>query len=278
MNRRDALGAMLALGATIVPSRVTAQASVRDKPFRIAALPDLAPVSRDPFLVAMGDLGWRQGRDFLVEQTRAQVGEGNFDEAAKRVAESMPDLIVVLSTAYALAAIRATKTIPIVMIFTGYPVEAGLADSLARPGKNVTGNSIYAGTEVWAKLILLLLEAKPSTRRVSVLWSYVSPAFPKEEIEPCYAELRNAERALGVKVDIIETARSEQVPAALARIGEDQPDALQRATGLPVNLRATITHFAVEKRLPSITDLLWETAVGQRIWPPFLIERNNGSG
>jgi hypothetical protein len=44
-----------------------------------------------------------------------------------------------------------------------------------------------------------------------------------------------------------------------------------------VNLRSIITHFAVEKSLPSITDLLWETAVGQRIWPPFLIERNNGS-
>jgi len=87
----------------------------------------------------------------LLEKTGVQFGGGPLNEAAQLVAESTPDLIVVLTTAYALSAYRATKSIPIVMLSSGYPVEAGLADSLARPGRNVTGNSIYAGTEVWAK-------------------------------------------------------------------------------------------------------------------------------
>jgi ABC transporter substrate binding protein len=207
MRRREFI-TLVCSAAACSPAALAQQPSMREKPFRIATLPDLAPVSRDPFLVAMGDLGWREGRDFLLEKTGIQFGNGSLSDAAQRVAVSMPDLIVVSSTGYALGAYRATKTIPIVMLSSGYPVEVGLADSLARPGRNVTGNSIYAGTEVWAKLVQLLLEAKPSTRRVSVLWSYIPPLFPKEEIEPCYAELRNAERALGVKVHIVETTKS----------------------------------------------------------------------
>jgi putative tryptophan/tyrosine transport system substrate-binding protein len=200
MNRRGAVGGLLALGAALVPLNIAAQRTNRDKPFRIATLPDLNPQRHDQFLVAMRDLGWTEGFDFLLVQSGLQSGDIGSDEVAKRVVVSMPDLIFVQSVAHALAARRATKTIPIVMLYSGYPVEAGLADSLARPGKNVTGNSVYAGTEIWGKLVQLLLVAKPSTRRVSVLWAYVPPAYPKEEIEPCYAELRNAGRSLGVKI------------------------------------------------------------------------------
>jgi putative ABC transport system substrate-binding protein len=155
------------------------------------------------------------------------------------------------------------------MLTSGYPVESGLADSLARPGKNVTGNAIYAGTEIWAKLVQLLLEARPSTRRVGVLWNYVPPAFPEEEIGPCYAELRKAERSLDVKIHIVESAKSEEVPAALAKIQAEQPDALlPTSSGVPANMRSTIMQFAVDKRLPTITDLLWQTGVGP--YPPLL--------
>ena len=267
MKRREFIS--LIGGAAACPQVALAQQSAKpDKSFRIATLPDFLPAWRDAFLVAMRDLGRTEGRDFLIEQSGAQVGQTNFDEAAKPVAASAPDLIVVPNTAFALAAHRVTKTIPIVMLFSGYPVEAGLADSLARPGKNVTGNTTYAGTEIWAKLIQLLLEVRPETRRVSVLWTYVPPAFPKEEIDPCYAELRNAERSLGVAVHIVETAKSEQIQAALARVEAEQPDALLVTSGVPVNARSTITQFAVDKRLPTITDLVWVTAVGP--YPPLL--------
>jgi hypothetical protein len=64
------------------------------------------------------------------------------------------------------------------MLYSGYPVEAGAADSLAKPGRNVTGNAIYAGTGVWGKMLQLLREAKPDIERVGILWTYVIPAFP----------------------------------------------------------------------------------------------------
>jgi putative ABC transport system substrate-binding protein len=270
MNRRGVVSGLLALGIAIVPLRVTAQATTRDKRFRIATLPDLSPQRRDQFLVAMRDLGWTERSDFLLVQSGLPSGAIFSDEAAKRVVASMPNLILVQSVAHALAAHRATKTIPIVMLYSGYPVEAGLTDSLARPSKNVTGNSVYAGTEIWSKMIQLLLEARPATRRVGVLWTYVPPAYPKEEIEPCYAELRSAERSLGVKVHIAEAAKSEQVPAALAQIHAEQPDALLLTSLLPVNgnVRSTIMHFAVERRLPTIAD--YPRAVELEPHPPLL--------
>ena len=123
-------------------------------------------------------------------------------------------------------------------------------------------------TEIWAKLIQLLLEVRPSTRRISALWTYVPPAFPKEEVEPCYAELKNAERFLNVTVRVVESAHSEQIPAALAQIEAEQPDALLLTSGVPLNLRSTVAQFAVDKRLPTITDVVWVTATGP--YPPLL--------
>src|SRR5882757_1160172 len=96
--------------------------------------------------------GWIEGHDFTILQTGIETGNPKqLDEAAQRVVANKPDLICVISTAYALAAQRATGSIPIVMLTSGYPVEAGAADSLAKPGRNVTGNAIYTETGVWAR-------------------------------------------------------------------------------------------------------------------------------
>jgi len=157
------------------------------------------------------------------------LGKGRFkvpDEAAQRVVANKPDLIFTASTAYALAAQRATGSIPIVMLTSGYPVEAGAADSLAKPGRNVTGNAIYTETGVWGKMLQLLREAKPDIKRVGILWTYVIPAFPKEEIEPAYAELNSAARSLNLELHIVEVANSDQPQAALAEIDEWKPGGL----------------------------------------------------
>ncbi len=144
----------------------------------------------------MRDFGWTDGEGYVVIQSGIESGSLIQDEAAQRIVANKPDLIVTGTTASALAVQRATASIPIVMLYSGYPVEAGIADSLAKPGRNATGNAIYASTEVWGKMLQLLREVKPDIERVSVLWTYVIPAFPKEEIEPCYAELNSAARSL----------------------------------------------------------------------------------
>jgi putative ABC transport system substrate-binding protein len=203
-------------------------------------------------------LGWIEGRDFIVMRSEIEAGSRSpLDEAAQRIVSSKPDLICTMSTAYALAAQRATGSIPIVMLTSGYPVEAGVADSLARPGRNVTGNSIYAEMGVWGKLLQLLREAKPDIKRVGILWTYAIPAFPKEEIEPGYAELNGAARLLNLELHLVEVANSDQVQAALAEIDEWKPEGLLLTSSFTVKAMSAVTQFAVDKGLPTIADFDW---------------------
>jgi ABC-type uncharacterized transport system substrate-binding protein len=250
-------------GAAIALSSVgtRAQQAKAKKPARIATVSDLPPLLRDWLVGAMREKAWLEGQDFVIVQSNYKVGDANLDEAVARVIESKPDLIFVTSLSYALAAHRVTKTIPIVMFISGYPVEAGLADSLAKPGKNITGNAAYAGIEIWSKLLQLLREVKPEVQRVGVLWTYVPPAFPKEEIEPAYKELRNAEQSLGLKVDIIEVTKTTEMTRALAHVQATNAGALLLTSTLSLALRATVMEFAVTNRLPTITDFRWTTGL-----------------
>jgi putative ABC transport system substrate-binding protein len=204
-------------------------------------------------------LGWIEGQDFVTKQSGITHGSGaSLDEAARQVLANNPSIICTRSTAYAVAIQRATSSIPVVMLTSGYPVEAGVANSLAKPGRNVTGNSIYAEMAVWGKMLQLLRVAKPMTKRVGVLWTYVAPAFPKEEIEPGYAEFNSAARSLALELLIVEVANTEQIRPALARIDEWKPDSLLMQSQFPAGM-APAMQFAVDRGLPSITDLDWTT-------------------
>jgi putative tryptophan/tyrosine transport system substrate-binding protein len=225
---------------------------------RIAFFPDLNPVALEYWQADMRVLGWIEGQDFIVLPSGIEAGSRNpSSEDAQHVVANKPDLIFVASTNYALAAQRATGSIPIVMLTSGYPVEAGVAESLAKPGRNVTGNSIYAEMGVWGKLLQLLREAKPDIKRVGILWTYVIPAFPKEEIEPGYAELNSAARSLNLELHIVDVANSDQVQTALAEIEERNPEGLLLTSRFNVKARSVVGQFAVDKGLPTIADFDW---------------------
>lgn len=245
-------GALLA-----VPGALRAQAQRAGKPVRIGLLPDLWAPLRVLFREAMLERGWQEGHDYTILLS-GLAPDPQIEVAARKIMAQKPDLIYVSNTGYALAAHRLTKTIPIVMHVSGFPVEAGLASSLARPGKNVTGNAGYAGVGIFGKLLELLRDAKPGTKRIGVLWSYVPPAHPREEIEPCYREIREASRNLRVAVQIEEIARPEQLPSALARLNAAGTDALFVTAGPPLWAEGKrIMQFAVENRLPMVADWLW---------------------
>ena len=257
MNRRDTVLALLALGAAIAPPHVLAQIRGTGKPFRIGLIPDLLEIRHEQISAALRELGWTPGRDFVLFQSGIQYGR-DIENSVKRVVDDKPDLIFAANTGYILAAHRLTKTIPIVMWSMGYPVEAGLAQSLARPGGNVTGLSQYAGTQIFGKLIELLREAKPAIKRIGVLWSYVPPVHPREEIEPAYRDLREAARLLRVEVRILEIDKPEKVKSALAAVVAERMEALFVTTGAPLNPhRQEVMNFAVENGLPTISDFTW---------------------
>lgn len=277
MNRRNLLRALAGLGA-LVSSRLSLADQPRSgRPRRIGLLPDLNFEQLEWFKDAMRRLGWSEGRDFTLVASGVSLGpraeplntrmvvapsraspEG-IPTNTKRLLDSNPDLILATSTAYAVAAHNASATTPVVMWTGGYPVEAGIANSLAQPGKNVTGTSIYAGTGIWGKLIELLWTAKPTIKTVGVLWDYLPPAFPAAEMELCYSELRRAEGILGVRVHLAPVSDSRQLDEALSSLEAKGADALLVTSGWALlDVRQRVMDYAASKRLPLIVDFRWK--------------------
>ena len=255
MKRRDAVLVPLALGATSLPICAVAQAATGGKPYRIAMMPEFGrgqELLLKAFVDALRGVGRIEGRDFTMI---GMPPGSDIDLTVKRLVEEGPDLIFAANTRYVMAARRVTRSIPIVMWEGGFPVEAGYADSLAKPGQNVTGVSEYAGTRLFGKYLQLLQEAKPNIKRIGVLWPHAPPAFPREEIDPCYVEFREAAGRLGVEVRILETATPEQVDAALDIVVAERIGGLMVKFGFPTGSRARkIMELAVQKRMPVLSD------------------------
>jgi putative ABC transport system substrate-binding protein len=257
VNRRRTLAVLLALAAPTLPSPGHGRTAARSKPFRIGVIPDMLPGRRKLIVAALRSVGWTVGADYVLVESGIPMGF-EIERSIRRVVDAQPDLILASVTGYVLVARRLTRTIPIVMWTSGYPVEAGLAQSLARPGGNVTGLAIYAGTEVFGKLLELLREVKPDVRRVGVLWAYVPPFHPREEIEPCYRELREAAQRLGLELRLWEVERPERASAVMGAVAAENVHALLLTSGAPtVAYRAEITKYAIRARLPTISDFTW---------------------
>lgn len=202
--------------------------------------------------------GWHEGKDYVFIEPVIPPDEfRNIPKIISSLLSQTVDILVVNTTAHAVEAYRQTKTIPIVMMVSGYPVEAGVADSLGRPGRNVTGNAIYAGTGVWGKLLELLKEVRPNAKRIAVLWTYSRPAFVDGEIEQCLRELRRDATALGVELNIVEPASEAKYSEAIDAIAAGNPDALL-LTSVPYFFWKSwpkIMELVVARRLPTVMDL-----------------------
>jgi putative ABC transport system substrate-binding protein len=160
----------------------------------------------------------------------------------------MPDIIVTTGTPSTLAAMQATKTIPIVMASAGDPVGAGLVASLARPGGNVTGFTIL-GPELEGKRLELLKQAVPELSRVAVLWNPSNPA-----IVSYFETIKNAGRALRISLDpVAEVRRADELDSAFFAIASARPHALAvLADRFLLAHRKQIVEFAAAKRLPGM--------------------------
>jgi len=166
------------LGLLVLPGTADAQPTA---PRRIGVLlVDFSPESKEAqaFRHGLRDAGYTEGRDVVIEWRSAN---GDYDKVPQLVADLVQrqvDVIVADSTIASRAAIRATSTIPIVMVIVADPVGSGLVASLAHPGGNVTGLSLML-TELSARQLQLLKEAVPRLKRVTVLWNSESPFHPK---------------------------------------------------------------------------------------------------
>lgn len=255
MNRRTLVIGLCT--AALVPMSAGAQMPARV--YRVGYLtPGPAPWLTDPLIAALRERGWMVGRNLVVESRYTQGDPARAEALARDLVQDGVDLIVTNVTATAMAARRATSVIPIVMYTSGFPVEGGLAKSLARPGGNVTGMTIYAGGGVlFGKFVELLRELVPSLRELGVLWGYAPPSYRLEQVAPAIDELRGAGKALSVNVWFWQTGTESDLGAALAAAASAPLDALFVTGGvihgLP-EIAARIARFALQRRLPTLTD------------------------
>jgi putative ABC transport system substrate-binding protein len=201
--------------AAVVP--MGARAQTTERVYRVGYLtPGPGPGGSRPLLdlliAALRERGWMVGRNLIIEIRDTRGDPVRAEALAKELVQARADLIVTSATGTAMAAHRATTVVPIVMITSGVPVEGGLAKSLARPGGNVTGMTIYAGGfGLWGKYLELLRELVPSLRELGVLWGYAPPSYRMEQVAPATDELRRAANALNVNVRFWQTGRESDL-------------------------------------------------------------------
>jgi len=202
----------------------------------------------DVFRRELLNLGWIEGKNITIEYRFTEQKSERLPELAMDLARLKVDLIVVASTAPALAARSATTTIPIVMANAGDPVGAGLVASLARPAGNVTG---LAGLspELNTKRLEILKGAVPKLERVGLL-RYGSTAGTQLQLK----ELRSAALALKLKLVEIETQPDAKgLESAFQNAKQKQVDAIITTASRPFFAeRKRIVELAVTYRLPAI--------------------------
>jgi putative ABC transport system substrate-binding protein len=203
----------------------------------------------------MRQRGWREGVDYVVESRDTRGDPARALALARELVEHRVDLVLAITTAPAVAFRQVSDRIPVVA-WCGYPVEAGLAKSLAQPGGNVTGVANYASGEVWGKFVELLLELKPGLRNLGLLWDYVPPAFP-DGLVPL-PEIRGSAQKIGIKTRTWMIEAGDDLAAALSSTDVEAVEALIITAGSvhhqPQHLDK-IGAFLARRRLPAITDV-----------------------
>jgi putative ABC transport system substrate-binding protein len=251
---KRAAASSILLSATLLAVAVMAEAQQTKKITRIGYLSS-GDAARDSarseaIRLALRELGYIEGQNIAIEYRYAEGKRDRFPELAAELVRLKVDIVVVAGgPRWVRPAMNATKTIPIVMTGAGIdPVEAGVVESLARPGGNVTGIT-NLGPELGGKRLELLKEAVAKVARVAVLYDPASLASVPElkEVLPVAAH------GLGLTIRPWEVRDADGLEKVLAALNKQRPDGLY-VLGGPL-MRANgkrIAGFALKSRLPSV--------------------------
>ena len=207
----------------------------------------------EQFPAALAKLGYREGRDLVIEWRWADGKTGDLGELAAGLIRARVDVIVARTNDPIRAAKDATRSIPIVMLNGNFPVETGLVESLARPGGSVTSTA-YVLPDTMAKQMQLLKEIVPRARRVAILWTNASSTSQYEQI--LRTSLDRAAASLGLTIQYFEVRRPEDVSTALEGISSSNVDALwyQGSSILRAHTEQ-ITAAFIKRKLPSMANI-----------------------
>jgi len=201
----------------------------------------------EAFRQGLRELGWAEGKNIVIEY---RFAEGHFDRLPDLAADLVRlkvDVITAAPTPGAVAAKRATGTIPIVMVGVGDPVGLGLIATLARPGGNVTGLSFDAGMEI-GKGLEIIKETLPNSRRVAVLSNPANPGQPA-----AMKNVKAAARLLGVELRFLEAQGPDEFDGVFATMAKERVEALLVVTDATFYIqRARLADLATKHRLPAV--------------------------
>jgi putative tryptophan/tyrosine transport system substrate-binding protein len=243
-----------ALCVSLLVLELSAEAQQPKKVPRIGYLLAGDPASEstrfEAIQLALRERGYLEGQNIAIEYRYAEGKPGRNQELAAELVRLKVDIIVVAGGDPPIrAAKNATKTIPIIMVGVGLdPVVAGLVESLARPGGNVTGIT-NLGPELGGKRLELLKEAVPKVSRVAVLYSPTSPSGVLEVKKV----LPVAARGLGLTLQPWEVRSADGFEKVFAALNEQRPDGLYVVLGNVMNRnQKRVVGFALNSRLPSV--------------------------
>jgi len=252
MRRRDFIAV---LGSAIfAPGGASAQQRPNKIP-RIGII-DNGPIW-EPFRQGFRDNGYIEGQTISFEYRQANGDPARLAAAAAELARLPVDVIATYGTPPTQAAKAATSTIPIVMISVGDPVRAGLVQSLAHPGGNITGNTILS-TDLAPKRLQLIREIIPTVKTVALLWNpnNVSNAVTLEQ-------LRVAASSQGLIFTAVEARSVADFEDAYATLARERPHAVM-LTSDPLHqsqVQRTID-FLIRNRLPGLFQTRNDAAAG----------------
>jgi len=211
------------------------------------------------FLQGLHQLGYIENKNVMIEARWADQNVDRLSALAAELVSLKVDVIVASSPQSALAAKKATTTIPIVLAVGNDPVELGLISSLARPGGNMTGLGSLPGIGLIGKRLEVLKETFPKVTRVAVLWNPENPAS--------VASMKATEtpaQSLGIKIQSVEMRQRSDLEQAFTAMKREGAEALLTLNSPLVNGQMhRIVDLATSNRLRGMySESRWTEAGG----------------
>jgi putative ABC transport system substrate-binding protein len=222
------------------------------------ATPDQYAPLRKVFEEGLSELGYAEGKNFIMERRYAEGRTEGLSDLATELVRLKLDVIVTGTNSEIAALKHATATIPIVMIHANGPVEDGFITSLARPGGNITGLSMTASPELLAKRLEILKEMLPRLSRAAVLRQANVPGRAAS-----HSALEDAARKLRVTLQFVDVQSPDDIESAFAAMIRNRAEAFLISGG-PVTWmrRQQIAELALKNRLPGTQSLREYTEAG----------------
>jgi putative ABC transport system substrate-binding protein len=252
MRRRD----LLSLPLAMFPTWLAAQSA---KVYRIGWLSAGPPIDAlwKVFIEGLRDRGWIEGRNVAFDIRTSEGRDERFATLAAQLVQRRVDLIVTAGTPPTVAAAKVTTTIPIVFWSVGDPVGTGLVESLARPGRNVTGTGALGPAQA-VKTLEILKEAFPKASRIAMFFNDAFPLLVSQR-----PQIDATARRMDVELTAIQVRGPEDIESAFATVARGRFDALF-IVGQPFLAaeRVRVAKLALETRIPAISQFNLMTEAG----------------